>query len=234
MREYSIGVPFGLEPVIPTDLIERISRAGQEKRFVKNDTIYRQGESADHIYLLHSGRVKTVLVTPNGQEALLRIHLPRNILGLTALATNPVRDGNAVALEAIETSEIARGDLYALMRTEHDLAEHLIRLLVSRMTDFHYRVGEMLTQPVEQRLARALVALSQPDPASSNGSVRNDITLTHEELANLLNTRRPTISAAINRLSESGLVRRSGRRLSVSNLEGLVKLYQDPGGWNPA
>lgn len=225
MREYAIGAPLGLEAIIPAALVARLAAVGRQKTFAKNERIYRQGEPANHIYLLLSGRAKTVLVGSTGQQALLRIHLPHNILGLTALAAMPVRDGDAIALEPIATSMIARGDLLALMRAEPELAVHLLQLLVNRMTDFHYRVGEMLSQSVEQRLARALLALSQPDPALPNGGLRSEITLTHEDLANLLNTRRPTISAAINRFAEAGLIRKSGRKLAIADADALAALY---------
>ena len=43
----------------------------------------------------------------------------------------------------------------ALSLSNPRLAEHLIELLVNRMSDFHYQVGEMMGQSVEQRLARA-------------------------------------------------------------------------------
>ena len=156
----------------------------------------------------------------------MRIHLPHNVLGLTALASNPARDGDAVAIEPVETAMVSREDLRKLMREEPRLAEHLLELLVNRMCDFHYRVGEMMAQSVEQRLARALLALSEPDPIASEEGGRSDIGLTHEELANLLNTRRPTISAAINRFAEAGLIAKSGRRLQVTDPDGLGALYQ--------
>ncbi|MDA7946874.1 MAG: Crp/Fnr family transcriptional regulator [Hyphomicrobiaceae bacterium] len=229
MREYSIGAPLGLEPVIPADLIEKLVDAGLKKTFRKNAAIYRQGDTADHVYVLLSGRAKTVLVAPGGQQALLRIHLPHNVLGLTALASTPARDGDAVAIEPIETAMVSREQLRKLMRDEPRLAEHLLELMVNRMCDFHYRVGEMMTQSVDQRLARALLALSEPDPTASDENERAGITLTHEELANLLNTRRPTISAAINRFAGAGLIRKSGRRLHVLDPSGLRALFQAAG-----
>ena len=226
MREYSIGARLGLEPVIPADLIEKLIDAGQRRTFQKNRTIYRQGDVADHVYLLLSGRAKTVLVAPSGQQALLRIHLPHNVLGLTALASTPARDGDAVAVEPIETAMVTRDALRKLMRDEPRLTEHLLELMVNRMCDFHYRVGEMMAQSVEQRLARALLALSEPDPTTPVENERSGVTLTHEELANLLNTRRPTISAAINRFVEAGLIGRSGRTLHVTDAAGLGALFQ--------
>lgn len=225
MREYSIGAHRGLDPVIPADVSERLAAKGVRGSFVRGAMIYRQGEPATHIHLLLSGRAKTVLTAAGGHEALLRIHLPQNILGLTALGSRSVRDATATAIEPCETSAILREGVLALMRAEPVLSEHLVRLLVDRMTDFHYRVGEMLSQPVEQRLARALLALSQPDPTAEGNSTQGEITLTHEELANLINTRRPTVSAAINRFAEAGLVRKAGRRLLVKDAQALAALF---------
>lgn len=223
MREYSIGAPLGLEPNIPTELLERLAGRGTRQHFAANETIYRQGEAAERVYILLSGRAKTTLFTSSGHEALLRLHLPHNILGLTALASTPVRDADAVAIEAVETSVLARDDLFAEMRAEPRLAEYLLQLLVDRMTDFHYRVGEMFSQTVEQRLARALLSLSRPDPVGG-GETEAGLSLTHEELAHLLNTRRPTVSAILNRFAQAGLIEKAGRRVRITDEQGLAAL----------
>lgn len=223
MREYSIGAPLGLEPNIPPELLERLAGRGKRQDFAANETIYRQGEAAERVHILLSGRAKTVLFTASGQEALLRIHLPHNILGLTALASTPVRDADALAVEAIETSALDRDDLFAEMRAEPRLAEYLLQLMVDRMTDFHYRVGEMFSQTVEQRLARALLSLSRPDPVGGT-ETEAGLSLTHEELAHLLNTRRPTVSAILNRFAQAGLVEKAGRRLRITDEQGLAAL----------
>lgn len=223
MREYSIGAPMGLEPNIPPELVERLAGNGTRQHFEPRETIYRQGAPAEHVYILLSGRAKTVLFTASGHEALLRIHLPHNILGLTALASMPVRDADALAIEAVQTSVLARADLLAEMRAEPRLAEYLLQLLVDRMTDFHYRVGEMFSQTVEQRLARALLSLSRPDPAGG-GNAEAGLSLTHEELAHLLNTRRPTVSAILNRFAQAGFIEKTGRRLRITDEQGLAAL----------
>lgn len=224
MREYSIGIARELDPVLPADQIERLAEAGRERRFAKGETLYRQGEKAAHAYLLTAGRVNTFLVSSKGQESLLRIHLPGSLLGLTALATRPVRDASAVAVDACETVALDRKGLQALLRSDPRLGEHFIRLLLDRMSDFHYRVGELLSQSVEQRLSKALLALSQPDSAGNGEAAGEAVMLTHEQLAHLINTRRPTVSAALGRFAEAGLIARSGRGIVVTDRSGLARL----------
>ena len=224
MREYSIGISQGLDPVLPPEQIERLTEAGRPTRFEKDAFLYRQGEEAEKVYLLASGRANTFLVSASGQESLLRIHLPGSLMGLTALATTPIRDASAVAVEPCEAVAMDRKNLQELLRSDPTLGDYFIRLLLDRMSDFHYRVGELLSQSVEQRLAKALLALSQPDSADNGVGATETVMLTHEQLAHLLNTRRPTVSAALGRLAEAGLITRSGRGIAVADREGLSRL----------
>lgn len=76
MREYSIGISQGLDPVLPPEQIERLTAAGQMTRFERGAFLYRQGEPAEKVYLLVSGRANTFLVSSKGQEALLRFTCP--------------------------------------------------------------------------------------------------------------------------------------------------------------
>jgi CRP-like cAMP-binding protein len=224
MREYSIGISQGLDPILPPEQIERLTVAGQTTRFEKGAYLYRQGEQAEEIYLLVSGRANTLLISSNGQESLLRIHLPGSLMGLTALATKPIRDASAVSVVPCEAVALDRKNLQALLRSDSRLGDYFIQLLLDRMSDFHYRVGELLSQSVEQRLSKALLALSQPDFANEGETAAETIMLTHEQLAHLLNTRRPTVSAALGRLSEAGLIARSGRGIVVTDRQGLARV----------
>lgn len=227
MREYSIGIAQGLGPNLPPKQMKRLAEAGRKIKFEKDQIIYRQGDPAANSYLLTSGRANTFLISSKGQESLLRIHLPGSVLGLTALATRLVRDASAVAVEASEAVEITRADFLALLRTDPLLGEHFIKLLLDRMSDFHYRVGELLSQTVEHRLSTALLALSQPDSSPGRKAGIETVILTHEQLAHLINTRRPTVSAILGRFAEAGLISKSGRGLVVTDREGLARLATD-------
>ncbi len=224
MREYSIGIAQGLGPVLPPEQIKRLVEAGRKISFEKDEIIYRQGEPAANTYLLTSGRANTFLISSKGQESLLRIHLPGSVLGLTALATRHIRDASAVAVEASWVIEITRESFLALLRSDPLLGEHFIKLLLDRMSDFHYRVGELLSQTVEQRLSTALLALSQPDSSPGRQARTETVILTHEQLAHLINTRRPTVSAILSRFAGAGLISKSGRGILVTDREGLARL----------
>lgn len=190
MREYSLGTLVDIGETLSPEHVALLLRAGTPLTRRRGETIFRQGEPAEHVYFLARGQARSALIGRGGGESLLRLHLPHSLLGLTALGSHPVRDAEAVAASHAELLRIARGEFLGLLRDEPDLARRVIGLLVDRMRDFHHRVGDFLALPVDRRLASALLSLSRPDPAEG-ADARQPVRMTHQDLATLLNTRRP-------------------------------------------
>lgn len=227
MREYTIGTATELVASLTPACIAAIEATGIAKSFSPGQRIYRQGESAQAVYLLREGRVKSVFADRAGNESLLRIHLPDSMLGLTALGTGQRRDATAVALDPVRVFEIDHHRLDTMIRQGNELASALVKLLVDRMSDFHHRVGQFLAQPVDYRLAVALLAISRTDPSRPDNPVSLEIPLTHEELAQLIGSRRPTVSSALSRLRQSGLIEREARVIRIADRAGLEHLVAE-------
>jgi len=226
MREYSIGTRIDLEPTLAPAHFEQLTSAGQLQRLAKGSVIFHQGAPAESVFVLVSGEAKSILTNRNGDVSLLRLHLPGSIMGLTALAQERRRDAEAVAIEDATVVEIARDAFIATLAASPDLAVAILGGLVDRLSDFHHRVGDFLAQSVEQRLAIALVSLSRPDPYTPQTGCRRPVRLTHEDLANLLGARRPTISAALSRFEALGLIEKSGRTIDVLDARRLADLAE--------
>lgn len=198
--------------------------AGRITSFQRNRLIYRQGDQAENVFVLLDGVVQSVLVNSAGHESLLRIHLPGSILGLTALGTVAWRDASAKAIEPATVVIITRRDLQNLISSNSELALRLIRLLVDRMRDFHFRVGELHSQSVEQRLARVLLAICQRELDGTHPDGLAGVALTQQDLAHLVNARRQTINAILTQFVEAGYIVKKGRRLLLTNIEALAAL----------
>ncbi len=228
MREYSIGTIIDIQDSLPPGQIDLLVSLGKPRHHAKDDVIYHQGDPATAVFLIRSGQAKSVLINSNGENCLLRLHLRHSLLGLTAFATKPIRDAEAIATTDVELVEISRQVFLDETLAHPEIGVHVTRLLVDRMSDFHHRVGDFLAQNVEQRLAQSLLSLSRPDPEQQSTGERQPIRLTHEELASLLGARRPTITAILNRFAADGLVAKQGRAITVVDVERLGHLLQTP------
>ena len=221
MREFSIGSFIDIGANLMKEHVNLLVGNGKISGFVKGQTIYRQGENAQDVCFLLSGQAKSVLINSSGGECLLRLHLSHSLMGLTALATSAIRDAEAIAITDGELVRIRREKFQELLKKNPDFGVYVVELLVNRMSDFHHRVGDFLARNVEQRLAHSLLSLSRCDPEKKTGSRRQPVCLTHEELASLLNSRRPTITAILNRFVAEGLISKKGRSLNVIDAERL-------------
>src|SRR5690606_36161904 len=79
MREYSFGAGAGLEQVLPAEHLHRLSEAGTRIHRLRGECLFRQGDSADSVIILLSGKVKVTFTNAAGQETLIRIHLPGSL-----------------------------------------------------------------------------------------------------------------------------------------------------------
>lgn len=222
MRELSIGVIEELTPTLAPAHVEKLCQLGAKLIYERNELIYRQGEPAEHIFLLLEGEAQSTLLNFAGNETLLRIHLPGSVLGLTSLASVPWRDASAKANRRSVFAKVGRDDVRDLIRSDPELGLSLIQLLVDRMRDFHFRVGDLQAQSVEQRLARVLLAVSRREKDFEKCAAKPEIHLTHEELAQLVGSRRQTITAILGRFVQAGYLSKAGRRLVIEDIVGLT------------
>jgi CRP-like cAMP-binding protein len=221
MREYAIGTGQDLRAALTADNMRLLASRGVERKFERGDCLFHQGDCAESVLLLVEGRVKVCLIGASGQKTILRIHLPGSLIGMSALAALPARDATATALETVTTVELTRADMQAVLLEDSALGLRVMRMLVDRLADLHSRLADLQAASVDQRLARALLALGQRDPI---GAARPTISLTHEDLSNMVGARRPTVTSALNRFVHDGLIEKCGRHIVVKDPVRLTRL----------
>jgi len=222
MREYALRSGIDLGSVLSPHEVAIIRGAGVERHFVPGDTLQQQDEPVSHLHLLLSGRVKTYLIHTDGQESVLRIHLAGSLIGLSALTSRRRCDASSITLCRSTASCIKRADFVRLLEKHPELGIKLVHLLVDRLSDLHFRITELQARSVEHRLAHALLSLSRPDP-DTDVPARGFVSLTHEELAQLINTRRQTVTAILGRFAQAGWIARSSRRIDVVDASALAQ-----------
>lgn len=216
------------------DQIKTVMATGSPRGLPAGAVLYKQGSEADYVYLLLKGRVKAVSVNVQGSERMLRVHLPGSLLGLTAISHHPQRDATATAMEDCQTYRLTRAQMLRLMEEDARFGIHIAQLLLERLESFQYCAHEVLSNTVEQRIARALLQFSEPsDKPAGAGLV---LRLTHEELAQIVAARRPTVTQVLNMFAASGLIALERRRMTILAPQKLSHILPDaPGaGMSPA
>ena len=150
-------------PVDPyvANLLEQISEGKQVVTLQKREKIFAQGDRADTIFFIQSGKVKISVVSASGKEAVLLILGPHDFFGEGSLVGQSLRISTATTLEA---STLFRVEKAAMIRALHEqpaLSEKFTAALLIRNIDLEEDLCDQLFNHSEKRLARVLLKLAR-------------------------------------------------------------------------
>jgi CRP-like cAMP-binding protein len=198
----------------------RISSCCTEKWFSRGVRIFREGDSADSLYVLKKGLVKLTSLSDKGRETILHILQPDEIFG-ELLLSEEKRPFTAVAIEDALVMIISRESFLELLSAVPTLALNFMRLLSKRLAMVERELTESSHTWSYQRLARVLLQLGEKYGEEVAAGTLIKVRLTHEDLANLIGTSRETVTTQLNRFSRLGLLKRQARRFIIAK-DGLT------------
>ena len=170
----------------------------------RNANIFLQGDQADAVLLIQRGRVKLTVVSSTGKRAIVAILEEGDFFGEECILGNGVRMTTATTLTACELIRIEKEAVRRLLRKEAGFGQFFAEGLVSRGIRSQQDLIDRLFNPVEKRLARALVLLAQPGREGRNESVR--LKVSQETLAEMIGTTRPRVNEFMNKFKRLGFI----------------------------
>lgn len=203
------------------DCAQVVSRA-QERCFLPRRTIFSQGDPIGHVVLVLSGCVKITQLGPNGQEVILRINGPGEILGL---CTKRSHGSTAQTVEPTVILMWEASHFEAACERFPLLRHNAARALEQRLNDMDARFCEVSTKKVSPRLSSELLRLLHQIGKRTDGQVK--IALSRKELAQLTGTTLFTVSRLLCRWETLGIVSARREAVLVRDLPTLVELSQE-------
>jgi CRP/FNR family transcriptional regulator len=180
--------------------------ARSSRRVDRGGFVYRFGDAADPLYLVESGLVKLALCSASGRDLTLGLYGPGEIFGEEAVFENAERISSAIAVESSVLIAIPGHVVHRLLERDSEVSAFLMRLLATRVRDSVSQIEKLAWSPVPARLAEALLRLASRAGVSDAVGTRVDITITHQELANLIGSTRETTTATLNEFRRRGLI----------------------------
>ena len=202
---------FGIKVLSPikdpyvTKLLEKISDGKRILNVAVGDTVFAQGEQADAIFFIESGKVKISVISSGGKEAVLVMLGPRNFLGEGSLVGQSLRISTATALEPSIVFRVEKGAMIRALHDQPALSERFMAALLKRNIDLEEDLCDQLFNHSEKRLARVLLKLSRLH--QHDVVVDTKIAdLSHETLAEMVGTTRSRVTHFMNKFRQMGLI----------------------------
>ena len=197
-----------MDPYVTT-LLEKISEGKRVMSRRKGESIFSQGDGADAIYFVQSGRVKVSVVSSAGKEAILAMVNAHGFLGEGCLVGQPFRLSTATALEPVTLFQVEKRAMLRALQNDADLSGKFMAILLTRQVDLEEDLCDQFFNDSEKRLARVLLKLANEHEL--NGLTGSTMpTLSQETLAGIVGTTRSRVSHFMNKFRKMGLIEYKG------------------------
>jgi CRP-like cAMP-binding protein len=209
------------------DDIRAIARLGIQRAVEEDSYFFFQGEKANYLHILLSGRAKLCTISADGQQVNLRTLVPNQLFGAVgAVDANATYPACAQALEDSSSLAIASSDFAHMLKKRPHLSFGLMRLMTGYIQEMQERYRELATERVEQRVARALLRLAaQSGKRTEQGSI--DLTFSRQDLAEMTGTTLYTVSRSLSAWEKQGIISTGRERVTVLDPHGLVRIADD-------
>jgi CRP/FNR family transcriptional regulator, cyclic AMP receptor protein len=234
-----VRTPYGLEIIenclscplrqdrifcdLPERALKDLDAISSSATYPKNAILFVEGQEPRGVFLLCNGRVKLTAGSADGKSLILRIAAPGEIVGLPGTISGKPYELTAEVLEPTQANFISRENFLRFLREHGDAALRVAQILSEI---YHATCQEVrylgLSGSAAEKLARFL--LDWADNHRENGQPsRTVLTLTHEEIAEMIGASRETVTRLFADFKRKHLIEVRGSTLVISNKPGLRK-----------
>lgn len=186
----------------------------------KKHRIFTQGDTADAVFYLQTGKVKLTVVSNEGKEATIGILGEGYFFGEACLVGQPLRMLTAAAMTDCTILRIDKKAMMEALHREHELSDLFVAYLLARNIRYEEDLVDQLFNSSEKRLARILLLLAHFGKEGKPESVVPNIS--QEMLAEMIGTTRSRVSFFMNRFRKLGFIHYNGGLQVHSSLLNVV------------
>jgi CRP-like cAMP-binding protein len=212
---------FGLFEGLPEMAIASLSGRIRAALYQRGETVIDYGSTDSDVFLLIEGQLLAKRFAVNGQEFGYRRLPQSSYFGELAALDGSPRSVSIIAASDARIGVIAARDFRAMLEEWPALLKTLMVDLARRVRELSDRLFEVSTVSVPGRVAAEVTRLALAAGVAGDGGVVPEMP-THAELATLVGGQRETVTRALNRLVDAGVVAKEGRSLVIRNFEALL------------
>src|SRR5579864_7518518 len=192
----------------PNTFIATIGDGRKNVAVPRKGIIFAQGDDANAVFYIQSGKVKLTVVSKTGREATIGMLSEGNFFGEGALAGQAVRMGSAAAMTDCELLRIDKQAMMEALHREHAFSDVFVAYLLSRNIRYEEDLVDHLFNSSEKRLARVLLLLAHFGKEGVPETVVAKIS--QETLADMVGTTRSRVNFFMNRFRKLGFIHYNG------------------------
>lgn len=204
-----------------------ISRGTVRKNYKKGQLLFSQGDIANKLYIICSGKVKIFRYTPDGKEQIIYILSPCDFsfIGAFNLLKEDEFDFYAETLEDSVICTLDKKDFDDIITKNPNIMLKILEEAYDRINKVESLVDRLSTNNVEAKVSGLLISLAKDFGTETDDGILLNLTMNREEMASYTGITRETLSRKLRSLHSDGLIEIIGtKKILIKDLERLKDL----------
>jgi len=203
-------------------VLQKLNEIKSTAVYPKSAVLFIEGQRPRGVFVLCAGKAKLSTSSSEGKTLITKISEPGDVLGLNASVSNHPYEVTAEMIEPGQANFIARDALLQFLRENGEVA---LRVAEQLSRNYYVAYEEIrtlgLTSSPAEKFAKLLLSW---EAGKANGQTPIRLTLTHEEIAEMIGTTRETVSRLFSDFKKKQLLQIKGSSLLIRNKPALEKM----------
>lgn len=231
MKQHETNIPFcdkcalennSIFKHLSRDEVEKINYEKDHRHYKRGDILYHEGNRISGFYCINSGTLKVYKTGLDGKEQIIRFAKPGEIIAYRSVLSNEPACTTAKVIEDCQVCFIPSEVLVSFIKTNPGFSLELMKLTCHELGEANSYITDIAQKTVRERLAEVLLKLV--DDFGLDDQKNLNISLTREELANIVGTATESVIRLLSEFKSDKLVELNGRKIKILNIKGLEKI----------
>ncbi len=200
-----------------------LAEGAVRRTFSKGQTVFREGDASESLYVVVEGLVKVSVSSSDGAELALTTLRPPDVFGELPLIDGGPRSASAVALVDTILLALDRRTLLEVMQRSPVLVDGLLRSVGGLLRRLTEQAGDLVFLDLHGRVAKLLLRLADPDGQHVDEPVTLDLQMTQTDLAEMVGGSRQSVNQILRSFERRGMVELRGREIRIVSPPALAR-----------
>jgi CRP-like cAMP-binding protein len=188
----------------------------------KGSIIYHEGNRINGVYCINKGIAKIYKTGIEGKEQIIHFAKQGEIIGYRSVLSGELACTSAKVIEDVVACYIPADTFYSLIKSNPAFSFELLQLACKELGEANSFITDIAQKSVRERLAEVLLLLK--DKFNIDNESNLQISLTREELANIVGTATESVIRLLSEFKTDKLIEIEGRKIKLLNIKGLTKV----------
>jgi CRP/FNR family transcriptional regulator, cyclic AMP receptor protein len=215
----------GMNHIISTaggkDLLEELAKGRSVNKYKKKQVVYSEGNHAQRLFYLESGKIKTYKTNDDGKELVVGLYNAGDFFGYTALLERSTYKETAECMEESEIAVIPKDEFEQLINSNREVMQKFIQLLAKNVTEKEKQLLGIAYNSLRKKVAEALITLYSK---YKTGDKEFLIDMTRENLATIAGTAKESLIRTLSDFKEEKLIDIRGGDIAILDEKKLKNL----------